>query len=135
VIVDHEALIQAAREAAQHAYVPYSHFPVGAALLTDGGAIVTGCNIENASYPLTMCAERTAIGTAVSAGSPRIVAVAVSAPKAHPCTPCGACRQVLYEFNPDMEVILDCGDAAPMIMPLTELLPLGFNSRSLENAR
>lgn len=133
MIIDREALIQTAREAAQRAYVPYSHFPVGAALLTESGEIVTGCNIENASYPLTMCAERTAIGAAISQGAGKVVAVAVSAPKAKPCSPCGACRQVLYEFNPDMRVILDAGDAEPLEMSLTELLPLGFNSLSLEN--
>lgn len=134
MIVDREALIRMAREAYQHAYVPYSHFPVGAALLTDRGEIVTGCNVENASYPLGMCAERTAIGAAVSQGAGKVVAIAVSAPKAQPCSPCGACRQVLYEFNPDMEVILDAGDAEPLVLPLTELLPHGFNSLSLENA-
>jgi cytidine deaminase, homotetrameric len=134
VIVDREALIQLAREAAQRAYVPYSHFPVGAAMLTDRGEIITGCNVENASYPLTMCAERTAIGTVVSQGAGKVVAVAVSAPKAKPCSPCGACRQVLYEFNPEMQVILDAGDAEPLVLPLTELLPYGFNSLSLENA-
>ncbi len=134
MIVDREALIQTAREAAQRAYVPYSNFPVGAALLTDRGEIITGCNVENASYPLTMCAERTAIGAAISQGAGKVVAVAVSAPKAKPCTPCGACRQVLYEFNPDMEVILDSGDADHLILPLTELLPHGFNSLSLEKA-
>ncbi|MNK75699.1 Cytidine deaminase [compost metagenome] len=134
MIVDREALIQLAREAAQRAYVPYSQFPVGAAMLTDRGEIITGCNVENASYPLTMCAERTAIGTVVSQGAGKVVAVAVSAPKAKPCSPCGACRQVLYEFNPDMQVILDAGDAEPLVLPLTELLPYGFNSLSLENA-
>ena len=134
MIVDREALIQLAREAAQRAYVPYSHFPVGAAMLTDRVEIVTGCNVENASYPLTMCAERTAIGTVISQGAGKVVAVAVSAPKAKPCSPCGACRQVLYEFNPDMEVILDAGDVEPLVLPLTALLPHGFNNLSLENA-
>lgn len=133
MIVDRETLIQHAREAAQRAYVPYSQFPVGAAMLTDRGEIVTGCNVENASYPLTMCAERTAIGAAVSQGAGKVVAVAVSAPKAKPCSPCGACRQVLYEFNPDMEVIMDAGDAEPLVLTLTQLLPHGFNSLSLEN--
>jgi len=134
VILDRLALIQTAREAARRAYVPYSHFPVGAAILTDRGEIITGCNVENASYPLTLCAERTAMATAVAQGAGRVVAIAVSAPKAQPCSPCGACRQVLYEFNPDMEVILDAGDADPLILPLTELLPLGFNHLSLEKA-
>lgn len=134
MIVDREALIQSAREAYQRAYVPYSHFPVGAALLTEDGEIVTGCNVENASYPLGMCAERTAIGNAVSQGAGKVVAVAIAAPKAQPCAPCGACRQVLYEFNPDMLVILDAGHAEPVVLPLTELLPLGFNNVALEQA-
>lgn len=133
MIVDRETLIQQAREAAQRAYVPYSQFPVGAAMLTDRGEIVTGCNVENASYPLTMCAERTAIGAVVSQGAGKVVAVAVSAPKAKPCSPCGACRQVLYEFNPDMEVIMDAGDAEPVVLTLAQLLPHGFNNLSLEN--
>jgi cytidine deaminase len=134
VTFDRATLIQAARDAAENAYVPYSQFPVGAALLTDSGAIVTGCNVENASYPLTMCAERTAVGAAIAQGAGRIVAVAISAPKARPCSPCGACRQVLYEFNPGMEVILDRGNGEPLILPLTELLPHGFDSLALENA-
>lgn len=133
MILDRDALIQAAQEAARRAYVPYSEFPVGAALLTDQGEVILGCNVENASYPLTMCAERTAVGAAMAQGAGRILAVAISAPKAKPCSPCGACRQVLYEFNPDMEVILDTG-AEPLVLPLTELLPHGFNHLSLEKA-
>ena len=134
MIVDRDALIQAAREAAKRAYVPYSQFPVGAALLTERGEIILGCNVENASYPLGMCAERTAVGTAVAQGAGKIVAVAVSAPKAKPCSPCGGCRQVLYEFNPQMEVILDAGDQPPMVRPLAEFLPHGFDSLALEQA-
>jgi cytidine deaminase len=134
LIVDREALIQAAREAAQRAYVPYSKFPVGAALLTDRGEIVTGCNVENASYPLGMCAERTAIGNAVSQGAGKVVAVAVSSPNAKPCSPCGGCRQVLYEFNPEMDVILDAGDAEPFVRRLTDFLPFGFDRIALEQA-
>lgn len=131
---DHAALLQAAQEAALRAYAPYSGFPVGAAILTERGEVFVGCNVENASYPLTMCAERIAVGSAISQGSGKIVAVAISAPKARPCSPCGACRQVLYEFNPDMDVILDNGTDVPWTLPLTELLPYGFNHLSLENA-
>lgn len=132
--VDRDALIQAAREASLRAYVPYSNFPVGAALLTEDGEIIQGCNVENASYPLGMCAERTAIGNAVTRGQRKFVAVAISAPKAKPCSPCGGCRQVLYEFNPHMEVILDAGDAAPLVRPLSDFLPHGFDSLAMEKA-
>src|SRR5687767_13390076 len=95
-----ERLMEAARKAAGNAYVPYSDFPVGAAVLTSEGTIVTGCNVENASYPVTNCAERVAIGTAVAAGARTIAAVAVYAPRVETVTPCGACRQVINEFKP-----------------------------------
>ena len=81
-----------------------------------------------------MGGARTAVGTAVSQGAGKIVAVAVSALKAKPCSPCGGCRQVLYEFNPKMEVILDAGDAPPMVRPLTDFLPHGFDSLAMEQA-
>src|SRR4051812_46873589 len=93
-------LMARARAAAKHAYVPYSDFPVGAAALVSDGSIHTGCNIENASHGLTICAERTAVSSAISAGHREIVAVAVSAPKVLGTTPCGACRQFLSEFRP-----------------------------------
>jgi cytidine deaminase len=123
-----ERLLQAAREAATRAYVPYSEFPVGAAVLTGDGNVITGCNVENASYPLTVCAERTAVATAVAAGHREIVAVAVTAPKVPTVTPCGGCRQVLNEFQPpsdDLLVILDGADG-PEILPLDALLPRSF---------
>jgi cytidine deaminase len=90
-------LIEAAKEAQKHAYCPYSHYPVGAAVLTESGAIYTGCNVENASYGLAICAERVAIFKAVSAGEKKVMALAVSAKSAKPC---GACRQVIIEFAP-----------------------------------
>lgn len=130
-------LLARARQAAEHAYVPYSHFPVGAALLTDDGSIVSGCNIENASYGLTVCGERSAVFAAVSAGHRTIVAVAVSAPKLPLTTPCGACRQVLSEFRPetgDMLVILDNrADGQPVW--LGDLLPRAFGPRALDEAQ
>ena len=103
-----EQLLVAARDAATRAYVPYSKFPVGAALLTDDGTVITGCNVENVSYGLTVCAERTAIFKAASDGHRKVVAIAVTAPRLAAVTPCGACRQVLHEFRPresDMIVI------------------------------
>src|SRR5687767_6055974 len=95
-----ERLMEVARDFATRAYVPYSHFPVGAAVLTGDGSIIGGVNIENASYPLTVCGERTAIGTAAALGHRDILAVAVYAPKAKGTTPCGGCRQVMNEFKP-----------------------------------
>jgi cytidine deaminase len=125
-------LLHRARGAASNAYVPYSDFPVGAALLTGDGSIVTGSNIENASYGLTCCAERSAVFTAASAGHREILAVAVSAPRSPRTTPCGACRQVLNEFRPsagDMAVILD-DRAEGEVVPLDALLPKAFGPRN-----
>lgn len=101
-----EKLINEAQKAMEGAYVPYSNFPVGAALITKDGKIYQGCNIENASYGLTCCAERVAIFKAVADGNKDIKAIAVIANTDKPCSPCGACRQVMTEFNPDMEVYL-----------------------------
>jgi cytidine deaminase len=125
-------LLDHARRAAEHAYAPYSNFPVGAALLLRDGSIVTGANIENASYPLTSCAERSAVATAASAGHREIRAVAVSAPRSLGTSPCGACRQVLNEFRPvggDMVVILDDGEDG-FVTSLEELLPRAFGPRN-----
>ncbi|MBA2289255.1 MAG: cytidine deaminase, partial [Chloroflexia bacterium] len=105
-----QKLLKGARAATAHAYVPYSSFPVGAAILVEDGTIVTGVNIENASYGLTVCGERVAIFNAAAQGYRVVRAVAVSAPRSPRATPCGACRQVLNEFKPangEMTVILD----------------------------
>jgi cytidine deaminase len=129
-------LMSRARVAAEHAYVPYSNFPVGAAALASDGSIHTGCNIENASYGLTICAERTAVISAVSQGHRQIVAVAVSAPKVLRATPCGACRQFLNEFRPDasdMVIVVDDGDFGEPVW-LNELLPQAFGPRTLDAA-
>jgi cytidine deaminase len=128
------ALMDYARAAVAAAYVPYSNFPVGAAVLSESGAIFAGANIENASYGLTCCAERTAVFAAVNAGHTTITAVAVTAPRVVTVTPCGACRQVLNEFKPadrDMEVVLDGIDLT--IMPLADLLPRAFGPKDLES--
>ena len=127
-----QMLMDYARAATSSAYVPYSNFPVGAAVMTESGAIFTGANIENASYPLTCCAERSAVFAAVNAGHKVITAVAVTAPKVVTVTPCGACRQVLNEFKPadkEMSVILDGLDLS--IVTLTELLPRAFGPQDL----
>jgi len=99
-----EALIESAREARVRAYAPYSHFLVGAALLTRSGRVFQGCNVENISFGLTICAERAAVCAAVAAGEKEFVAIAVIADSREPVTPCGACRQVLAEFCEDLEV-------------------------------
>ena len=116
--------------------MPYSRFPVGAAVLTASGEIVTGANVENASFGLTNCAERVAIQQAVFLGHRDVLAVAVSAPRAAGTTPCGACRQVMNEFKPetgDIYVILDYFDDRAVVM-LAELLPRSFGPRDLERA-
>jgi cytidine deaminase len=126
-------LLNAARDAATRAYAPYSHFPVGAAVLTAEGSIISGVNIENASYGLTVCGERVAIFTAAAQGHRTIRAVAVSAPRQPGTTPCGACRQVLNEFKPDdvdLMVILDTL-TNPTLVPLASLLPDAFGPRDL----
>lgn len=115
------------------AYAPYSKFPVGAALLSVDGRVFTGCNVENASFGLTMCAERVAIGKAISEGVRDFVAVAIVAEKLQPCPPCGACRQVLVEFGPNLVVVLDRG-AEPMELKMAEVLPFGFSGVCLEEA-
>jgi cytidine deaminase len=128
-----EELLTAAREAAASAYVPYSRFPVGAAVLTADGTVVTGCNVENASYGLTVCGERVATWTAAAAGHRTIRAVAVATPAAPGATPCGACRQVLNEFAPvdgELVVLLDGADG-PEQLVLSELLPRSFGPRDL----
>lgn len=130
------ALLEAARDAAAQAYVPYSHFPVGAAVLTEDGTIIGGCNIENASYGLTICAERVAIFKAVADGHDTIRAIAIVAPKALGTTPCGACRQVINEFKSSnaTPVILE-GPDGPRALPFDAILPHSFGPRDLERAR
>ena len=130
------ALLATAGEAARRAYVPYSRFPVGAAALTADGRVVTGCNVENASYGLTVCAERVAVWTAAAGGHRAVRAVAVVAPGARGTTPCGACRQVLNEFatgGGELIVILE-GETGPEQMTLSALLPRSFGPRDLERA-
>lgn len=130
--VNSHQLIEAAREARDRAYVPYSRFAVGAAVLTRSGRIFSGCNIENASYGLTVCAERVAALGAVVAGEREHVAVAVIAdvPGGFPY-PCGACRQVLAEFGPNMTVIVANIAGEQRTHSLRELLPEAFSSASL----
>lgn len=130
---DLEGLLAAARQVAQQSYSPYSRFRVGAALLLSNGAVITGTNVENASYGLTICAERAAVVRAVSEFGPqiRILAVAVTNLNHEASPPCGACRQVLAEFMvPDGEIIFTGADGN-MKRPFRELLPYTFDPRAL----
>jgi cytidine deaminase len=126
-----DLLVAAARRARRRALAPYSGFKVGAALETADGQVITGCNIENATYGLTICAERVAMYTALAAGHRWFLRVAVVADSADPTPPCGACRQVLWEFGGDLEVILANLRRETGRHTLSELLPLPFDRRLL----
>ena len=120
-------LIRAAFKARSFAYTPYSHFKVGAALLAKNGMVYTGCNIENSSFGLTICAERTAIFKAVSEGHRDFVRIVIAGKSEDYCVPCGSCRQVMMEFAPEMEVICLNGQGQARSFRLRELLPYGFD--------
>ncbi len=125
-----EALVALALEARKKAYAPYSHFPVGAALLAESGQVYAGCNVENASYGLSICAERVALFKAVAAGEQRFKAIAVVTETM--ATPCGSCRQVLAEFGDDeLQVIVADPEGQTEIYTLGELLPASFTSKDL----
>ena len=124
-------LIQAALEGSKHAYIPYSNYRVGAALLSESGEVFTGCNVENAGYSPTICAERTALVKAVSVGQRSFTAVAVVTRNAG--SPCGVCRQALFEFSPDMTVLLaDLEGNLHLTTTLADLLPHGFSPSKLD---
>ncbi len=125
------ALFEAARDASTRAYAPYSRFHVGAAVLADDGRVFTAANVENASYGLTSCAERNAIFAAVSAGVRRIVAVAIHTPTGAPVSPCGACRQVIFEFGPAAVVLSCCDGASQRRWAIDDLLPGAFGPHDL----
>ena len=112
-------------------YCPYSHFPVGAALECEDGTVYTGCNIENAGYSATVCAERTAVFKAVSEGHRRFKRIVVAGRSDSPCVPCGECRQVLSEFAPELEVICLDKNGSELSLPLSDLLPHSFNKSFL----
>lgn len=123
-------LVRSAADAARNAYIPYSHYPVGAALRAKDGTVYTGCNVENAAYPVTICAERVALVKAVSEGERQFDAIAVVTPNGG--APCGMCRQMLYEFAPDLRVILARTDGTVVYDGvLSDLLPSGFGPESL----
>lgn len=115
----------------ERAVAPYSHYRVGAALLGRNGKVYGGCNIESAAYPATLCAERTALACAVADGCTEFEKLAVIASGDALCTPCGVCRQLLYEFAPDMTVLCCRGDESFEPMTMRELLPHGFGGHSM----
>ena len=127
-----DPLVVAARRARRRAIAPYSEFAVGAALETADGVVVTGCNIENATYGLTICAERVAMFTALAAGHRRFTRIAVVADTAEPTPPCGPCRQILWEFAGDIEVVLANLRRRTGRHRLSDLLPMPFDRRLLD---
>jgi len=124
-------LINQAQAAYQQAYVPYSHYPVGSAVLFSSGKIYSGCNVENASYGLTVCAERNAIFQAVAQGERELKAIAIAVPTETFPSPCGACRQVIREFTVDCPVILVNGAGQTRVTSLKVLLPESFGPEFL----
>ena len=128
------ALLAAAREARGAAYAPYSHFAVGAAVLTDDDRIVIGANVENASYGLTLCAERVAVMSAISTGSRRLRALALAGPPGSTTLPCGACRQVLSEFADALPIVYVAGDRV-VTTRLDVLLPQAFGAATLREPK
>ena len=134
--MDTKNLIEQSKKAREKAYVPYSKFQVGAALLTEDGEVFHGCNIENAGYSMTNCAERTAMFKAVSEGHRKFAAIAVTADTEGPVSPCGACRQVLAEFCPaDMPVYLTNLKGDVLETTVGELLPGSFSAEDMEYAK
>jgi len=128
---DWKALIEKASSARKNAYAPYSGFAVGAALLCESGRIYTGCNVENASFGATLCAERAAVACAVAAGERRFVALAVVADTPGPCAPCGICRQVLAEFGEEIQVVMANLQGDVEVTSVRELLPCRFGKEAL----
>ena len=128
-----QELVARAIKMQEFSYVPYSHFPVGAALLCDDGTVFTGCNVENAAFGSTICAERTALLKAVSEGRRTgWTAIAIAGRGRDFCWPCGACRQMLYEFAPGLRVLAARGDGAFETATLGQLMPHGFGPLSLQ---
>ncbi len=127
-----DELVSTAFAMLERAYVPYSGFPVGAALLCKDGSVFTGCNVENAAYGSTICAERTALVKAISEGhTGDWDTLAVVGRSEDYCWPCGSCRQMLYEFCPELTVLVARGDGDYVTLPLKQLLPYGFGPASL----
>jgi cytidine deaminase len=130
-----DALIEAALAAREKAFAPFSHFQVGAALETEDGTIIPGCNVESASYGLTMCAERVAVFRGVSEGFHCFKRVAIVTDTPTPTPPCGACRQLLWEFAPDAEVLLANLTGKVLRYTVRELIPHGFDASQLKGKK
>ena len=126
-------IIRAATAARENAHAPFSHFKVGAALLTADDEIITGCNVENASYGLTMCAERVAIFKAISEGERKFVKICVVADTEMLTPPCGACRQIIWEFCGDVEVLMANLQGETATLQMSELLPKAFDASFLNS--
>src|SRR5574344_885865 len=124
--MNYDELIKKAKDVSKNAYSKYSHFSVGACVVGESGETYSGCNFENASFGLTICAERNAIGSAIANGEKSIKAVALYSPNSEDCLPCGACRQVIWEFCKDDVIIITEVSGKPKIRSIKELLPLGF---------
>lgn len=129
--MDHARLIELAKGVREQAYAPYSRFLVGAALLGRSGRVYTGCNVENASYPAGICAERCAVAKAVSEGEREFSAIAVVGDTEGPCAPCGICRQVLAEFGPDIQVIMANLKGNVKVVAAADLLPGAFTGADM----
>lgn len=125
--MNYNELMEKAIQASQYAYIPYSKFPVGAALLTDTGEVFTGCNVENASYGLTICAERVALTKAISSGFRHFVAIAIYGPTKKYISPCGACRQFISEFGNNIDIVMGNRQGEFTVAKSRELLPGAFS--------
>lgn len=130
--MEDEKLLMEAEKAKKNAYAPYSKFRVGAALLTNDGKVFAGCNVENAAYGVTNCAERTALYAAIAAGYRKFSAIAITSNSEQHTSPCGVCRQALVEFGPDMKVIMGNVNGEYIVRRAAELLPLYFSLDSME---
>jgi cytidine deaminase len=133
--MEYKLLVEKAIEAKQFAHAPYSNFRVGAALLTEDGKIITGCNVEVSSYGLTICAERNAVFKAYSDGERKFKAIALSADTKNFISPCGACRQVISDLCGNIDVIMINGDGEYKIQKAAELLPFAFTDEELNNRK
>ena len=131
--MEHYNLIKKALEARKFSIAPYSNFTVGAAVETDDGEIFQGCNIESSSFGLTICAERVALFKALSEGRKNIKAIAIASPKAFFCPPCGACRQVLWDFAKEASIILVTSKEEVKVLSLSDLLPNAFDKGLLSD--
>ena len=130
--IDYKLLMDTAKEASKKSYSPFSKFAVGAGVLTSSGKVYGGCNIENSSFGMTICAERCAIFKAVSDGEKEILAVAIYSPNEDDCYPCGACRQVMYEFQGEREIEIITEEKGELnIKKMSDFLPFGFKIQGI----